>query len=152
MIDCKEIQNNTICSKCYGEVVGFEKIPDQYPAGLIAAQSIGERGTQLSMASFHTGDSAVTIKDVVRRIKYEKEDFNSFCKKLKSVSAYKNIEDRHFKLMWIAFNSSGSKSLENLWENSRSTFSALGGPGASTYLKENKTGKDVHIMDTLLRR
>jgi hypothetical protein len=62
-----------VCQRCYGPPVD----PNQtyvdpanslycigYPAGLVAAQSIGERGTQLSMQSFHTGARAFTPDSV----------------------------------------------------------------------------------------
>ncbi len=45
-----------ICQKCYGWAMTTQKIVDIGEAiGIIAAQSIGEPGTQLTMRTFHTG-------------------------------------------------------------------------------------------------
>ena len=48
-----------ICSKCYGIDLSTSKFVDVGVAvGIIAAQSIGEPGTQLTMRTFHTGGVA----------------------------------------------------------------------------------------------
>jgi DNA-directed RNA polymerase subunit beta' len=48
-----------ICSFCYGTMLATGKIVDLGEAiGIIAAQSIGEPGTQLTMRTFHTGGVA----------------------------------------------------------------------------------------------
>ncbi|MFZ6036524.1 MAG: DNA-directed RNA polymerase subunit beta' [Patescibacteria group bacterium] len=48
-----------ICQKCYGYDLGFNKLVVLGTAvGIIAAQSIGEPGTQLTMRTFHTGGVA----------------------------------------------------------------------------------------------
>ncbi|MDH4133406.1 MAG: DNA-directed RNA polymerase subunit beta' [Gammaproteobacteria bacterium] len=48
-----------ICSKCYGRDLGRGHIVNQGEAvGVIAAQSIGEPGTQLTMRTFHIGGAA----------------------------------------------------------------------------------------------
>ena len=45
-----------LCSKCYGrDLVTRKPVAIGTPAGVIAAQSIGEPGTQLTMRTFHTG-------------------------------------------------------------------------------------------------
>ncbi len=45
-----------LCQKCYGRDLGKGKLVDFGVAvGIIAAQSIGEPGTQLTMRTFHTG-------------------------------------------------------------------------------------------------
>lgn len=45
-----------ICQKCYGWAMTTQKMVDVGEAiGIIAAQSIGEPGTQLTMRTFHTG-------------------------------------------------------------------------------------------------
>src|SRR6185295_929606 len=49
-----------ICAKCYGQDMSTGRLVEQGLAvGIIAAQSIGEPGTQLTMRTFHTGGSAV---------------------------------------------------------------------------------------------
>ena len=48
-----------ICAKCYGSnLAGGELVPEGEAVGIIAAQSIGEPGTQLTMRTFHTGGVA----------------------------------------------------------------------------------------------
>ena len=48
-----------VCAKCYGRSLATGKLVDIGEAvGIIAAQSIGEPGTQLTMRTFHTGGSA----------------------------------------------------------------------------------------------
>ncbi|MEQ9459463.1 MAG: DNA-directed RNA polymerase subunit beta' [Phycisphaeraceae bacterium] len=50
-----------ICAKCYGVDMSTSKIVENGLAiGIIAAQSIGEPGTQLTMRTFHTGGVATT--------------------------------------------------------------------------------------------
>src|SRR5699024_1525710 len=47
------------CAKCYGRSMATGKVGDIGEAvGIIAAQSIGEPGTQLTMRTFHTGGVA----------------------------------------------------------------------------------------------
>ncbi|MDP4152673.1 MAG: DNA-directed RNA polymerase subunit beta' [Bacillota bacterium] len=48
-----------VCSKCYGSNLATgEKVSVGEAVGIIAAQSIGEPGTQLTMRTFHTGGVA----------------------------------------------------------------------------------------------
>ena len=48
-----------VCAHCYGRSLATGKLVDIGEAvGIIAAQSIGEPGTQLTMRTFHTGGSA----------------------------------------------------------------------------------------------
>jgi DNA-directed RNA polymerase subunit beta' len=48
-----------VCAQCYGRSLATGKLVDIGEAvGIIAAQSIGEPGTQLTMRTFHTGGSA----------------------------------------------------------------------------------------------
>ncbi|MBI2018341.1 DNA-directed RNA polymerase subunit beta' [Candidatus Daviesbacteria bacterium] len=45
-----------ICSKCYGlDLTTREQVVIGTPVGVVAAQAIGEPGTQLTMRTFHTG-------------------------------------------------------------------------------------------------
>lgn len=51
-----------LCQKCYGRNLSSGKVVDIGEAvGIIAAQSIGEPGTQLTMRTFHTGGVASTV-------------------------------------------------------------------------------------------
>ena len=57
-----------ICQKCYGWAMTTQKLVDIGEAiGIIAAQSIGEPGTQLTMRTFHTG-GAVGVKDAIKEV------------------------------------------------------------------------------------
>jgi len=48
-----------VCKQCYGTMMATNKLVDLGEAiGIIAAQSIGEPGTQLTMRTFHTGGVA----------------------------------------------------------------------------------------------
>ncbi len=52
-------QNNGICKKCYGQNLATgEPVEVGEAVGIVAAQSIGEPGTQLTMRTFHTGGVA----------------------------------------------------------------------------------------------
>ena len=53
------ITKHGVCSKCYGmSMATAQKINVGEAVGIIAAQSIGEPGTQLTMRTFHTGGVA----------------------------------------------------------------------------------------------
>lgn len=53
-----------ICSKCYGRNLATGKMVDLGEAvGVIAAQSIGEPGTQLTLRTFHIGGTAARIAE-----------------------------------------------------------------------------------------
>jgi DNA-directed RNA polymerase subunit beta' len=50
---------NGVCRQCYGRDLGTGRLVEVgTPIGIIAAQSIGEPGTQLTMRTFHTGGIA----------------------------------------------------------------------------------------------
>jgi len=56
-LSCKAVRG--ICQKCYGWDLGNNKmIKIGEAVGIVAAQSIGEPGTQLTMRTFHTGGVA----------------------------------------------------------------------------------------------
>jgi DNA-directed RNA polymerase subunit beta' len=56
-LSCKSIRG--ICQKCYGWDLGRNKLVEIGQAvGIVAAQAIGEPGTQLTMRTFHTGGVA----------------------------------------------------------------------------------------------
>jgi DNA-directed RNA polymerase subunit beta' len=62
-----------VCNKCYGKNLATGRIAEMGDAvGIIAAQSIGEPGTQLTLRTFHTGGTASMSKsDSEIRSKYE---------------------------------------------------------------------------------
>ena len=59
--------NRSVCRKCYGWALAYNHLVDLGEAvGIIAAQSIGEPGTQLTMRTFHTGGVSTAESGVVR--------------------------------------------------------------------------------------
>jgi len=67
-----------VCSKCYGMDLSNGKLAKVgLPVGVIAAQSIGEPGTQLTLRTFHVGGIAGTIEEV-SEIRVEKDGKVSF--------------------------------------------------------------------------
>ena len=57
-------QTRGVCGKCYGRNLSTGKMVQKGEAvGVIAAQSIGEPGTQLTLRTFHVGGTASNIAD-----------------------------------------------------------------------------------------
>lgn len=66
-----------ICKLCYGYDLGFNKMVSLGSAvGIVAAQAIGEPGTQLTMRTFHTGGSAA-VKDITQGLPRVEELFEA---------------------------------------------------------------------------
>ena len=60
VLTCETIQG--VCQKCYGNSLASGKLVEKGEAvGVIAAQSIGEPGTQLTMRTFHIGGTASRV-------------------------------------------------------------------------------------------
>ncbi len=75
ILTCKSKQG--ICAKCYGKNMANGKPVNLGEAvGVIAAQSIGEPGTQLTMRTFHTGGVA-TGADITRGLPRIEELFEA---------------------------------------------------------------------------
>jgi len=65
-----------ICQKCYGEDLGTGRLVDLGEAvGTIAAQAIGEPGTQLTMRTFHAGGAASVGGDITSGLPRVEEVF-----------------------------------------------------------------------------
>ena len=62
-----------ICVKCYGrDLARGQTVNLGEPVGVIAAQSIGEPGTQLTMKTFHTGGAASrSVEQSVHKARHE---------------------------------------------------------------------------------
>ncbi|MDD3831155.1 MAG: DNA-directed RNA polymerase subunit beta' [Clostridia bacterium] len=66
-----------VCIKCYGKnMAGNDPVPLGEAVGVIAAQSIGEPGTQLTMRTFHTGGVA-TSEDITQGLPRVEELFEA---------------------------------------------------------------------------
>jgi DNA-directed RNA polymerase subunit beta' len=89
-----------VCAKCYGRNLATGQMVKLGEAvGIIAAQSIGEPGTQLTMRTFHIGGVASgTFKQPI--IKAKNDGFVKFSEDLKAVQ---NTEGQ-----WVALNKNGT--------------------------------------------
>ncbi|MFA5360598.1 MAG: DNA-directed RNA polymerase subunit beta' [Candidatus Paceibacterota bacterium] len=68
---------NGICQKCYGVDLSWRKPIDLGEAvGIVAAQSIGEPGTQLTLRTFHTGGVAQAV-DITQGLPRVEEIFEA---------------------------------------------------------------------------
>ena len=73
----------SVCQHCYGWSLAHAKMVDLGEAvGIIAAQSIGEPGTQLTMRTFHTG--GVFTGEVAKQVRAEKDGTIRLPRKLKT--------------------------------------------------------------------
>ena len=112
VLTCRE--KNGFCAKCYGALPDGKLPLVGFRAGMVAAQSIGERGTQLSMQSFHAGKKEIDIMQVRRVLglagsdsKFqfldpsEADAFVQFFKNSEGeTKAYRDLDDRHLLLLW----------------------------------------------------
>lgn len=113
----------TICRSCYEATLKCKNLGlplrDGLAIGLLAAQSMGERGTQLSMQAFHTGEKAISLNDVIGILEGKKPSKNGnenskperhdllqpgkhgdFLNEIRSIDAYKAIDPAHVMLLW----------------------------------------------------
>ncbi|MBU1082877.1 DNA-directed RNA polymerase subunit beta' [Patescibacteria group bacterium] len=76
-----------VCQKCYGNDLAKGKLVEMGEAvGIIAAQSIGEPGTQLTMRTFHTGGVASAL-DITQGLPRVEELFESRVPKVEALLA-----------------------------------------------------------------
>ena len=73
-LSCKTVRG--VCSQCYGLDLGKNKLVDLGEAvGTVAAQAIGEPGTQLTMRTFHAGGAASQGGDITQGLPRVEEIF-----------------------------------------------------------------------------
>ncbi|MFH1173440.1 MAG: DNA-directed RNA polymerase subunit beta' [bacterium] len=83
-ISCKAKQG--ICAQCYGNDLAYNKLVQLGAAvGIVAAQSIGEPGTQLTMRTFHTG--GVAGQDITQGLPRVEEIFEARVPKKRALIA-----------------------------------------------------------------
>ncbi|MEA2051033.1 MAG: DNA-directed RNA polymerase subunit beta' [Campylobacterota bacterium] len=83
---CKAV--NTLCAKCYGLNLGEQRKANPGEAvGVIAAQSIGEPGTQLTLRTFHVGGTA-SATQAEKELKATQEGFVRYY----NIKTYENKE------------------------------------------------------------
>ncbi|MDA2935670.1 DNA-directed RNA polymerase subunit beta' [Patescibacteria group bacterium AH-259-L05] len=84
VLTCQSVRG--ICARCYGYDLSYnEPVKIGTPVGIIAAQSIGEPGTQLTLRTFHTG--GVAGKDITQGLPRVEELFEVRPVKRKAVMA-----------------------------------------------------------------
>lgn len=90
-----------ICQKCYGWDLSKLNFPAiGTPIGIIAAQSIGERGTQLSLWKKGGGES-VSIKDARKLFSRKSNNVQVVIKKIKKFKIYgQDINQKHFEVVF----------------------------------------------------
>ena len=117
VVTCQE--KGGFCAACYGLLPDGHAPSTGFPAGLIAAQSIGERGTQLSMQSVRASASQFSIREVRRILANEKAMFESpassaaFVTKMLKCDEYSRLKPRHFDVLWRAIFDSPKKTLKS---------------------------------------
>jgi DNA-directed RNA polymerase subunit beta' len=97
-LTCEALRS--VCRNCYGWHLSYSKIIDLGEAvGILAAQSIGEPGTQLTMRTFHTG--GVFSGDLTKQIrspftgtlKYELKSITSIVRTIHGEIGFNLMED-----------------------------------------------------------
>lgn len=112
---CARDGGHGICAKCFGKLPNGAEPWIGMPIGLIAAQSLGERGTQLSMRVFHTGGHEIDFEKVAKLMRGTDiaNDPSAFVKALKK-GAYAKIDERYFQLLWMALKAAPKKKLSSI--------------------------------------
>lgn len=103
------------CALCYGRSLATGKLVDIGEAvGIIAAQSIGEPGTQLTMRTFHTGGVA-SAEDITQGLPRIQELFEARTPKgvapLAEVAGRVNIEDGERQMRVVVTPDDGSEEI-----------------------------------------
>ena len=92
-----------VCAKCYGRSLATGRLVEIGEAvGVIAAQSIGEPGTQLTMRTFHIGGTASRVVEQ-----------SSLKSKNKGLVKYHNLRVVHKDKEFIVLNRNGTISVNN---------------------------------------
>ncbi len=94
-------QKDGICSLCYGNFTG--KLPEQgLPVGIIAAQTIGERGTQLQLKIIHLAGQTDIKQAIGQDLDGAVKLFKLNPEKLLETESFVNKEELYGKLMSFA--------------------------------------------------
>ncbi|HKL16846.1 MAG TPA: DNA-directed RNA polymerase subunit beta' [Patescibacteria group bacterium] len=121
-LTCKS--NRGVCAKCYGYDLSYNKeVQVGSPVGVIAAQSIGEPGTQLTLRTFHSG--GVAGEDITQGLPRAEQLFEARSVKKRAVLAH---GDGKVKIL----DESGNKKLVILYDKPKKNKKA-----------KNKKGKDI---------
>lgn len=114
---CNKHHGHGICARCFGILPNGERPWVGMPIGLVAAQVLGERGTQLSMRAFHAGNAEVDIT-TVSRLMTGRDDVGEmsseeFIGRLRQ-GAYAKIDERYFQLLWKVLQSAPGNKLTSV--------------------------------------
>ena len=121
---CRKNDGRGICAKCFGTLPNGKEPEVGMPIGLIAAQTLGERGTQLSMRVFHTGGHEIDFDKVAKLMRHAavaandgKEvvigKFDDFIAHF-AEGAYAKIDKRYFQLLWRVLKSAPKQTLSSI--------------------------------------
>ncbi|MDD2549690.1 MAG: DNA-directed RNA polymerase subunit beta', partial [Bacteroidales bacterium] len=114
-----------VCAKCYGRNLATGRMVQKGEAvGVIAAQSIGEPGTQLTLRTFHVGGTASNIiadSKIVSKFdgKVEFEELRAIAKEDESVGTYQIVVGRLAEMRIIDKNTGITLSTHNIPYGSR---------------------------------
>lgn len=124
-----------VCAKCYGRDLSQKKLVDIGEAvGIIAAQSIGEPGTQLTMRTFHIGGAATAKAAQTQHIATQAGTV-----KLLNVKTVKDKEGKE-----LIVNREGSISIV---DQSGKTLERFPAPyGAVLYVKDGQDVKEDTVL------
>ena len=111
----------SVCQHCYGWSLAHAKMVDLGEAvGIIAAQSIGEPGTQLTMRTFHTG--GVFTGEVAKQVRAEADGVVRFAQKTLRTRAFRTrhgedalyVESNGTLVLEVAADPSANKSATSM--------------------------------------
>ncbi|EIC24021.1 DNA-directed RNA polymerase subunit beta/140 kD subunit [Thiorhodovibrio frisius] len=141
VLACRCLDQDGVCAACYGSLPDGTQPPLAWPVGLVAAQSIGERGTQLSMQSFHTGTRALALDDLNGLLKLEEpvggipiKDAARFVEIWQSIPAYQLLDARYLRLLWYAIQRTQKRTLDAVWQERCGPLSGLAGSRQKAHL------------------
>jgi len=125
-----------VCAKCYGRDLAIGKLVELGEAvGIIAAQSIGEPGTQLTMRTFHIGGAASRVAEQ-SRLETKSEGFVRFS----NLATVRNKEGH-----LVAMNRNGFIIIQDKQGRDRERYSIV--YGAKLNVEE---GQEVKLGATLV--
>jgi len=158
VLSCK--LSRGICAKCYGWDLGHNKLVKLGTAvGTIAAQSIGEPGTQLTMRTFHSGGVA-GVEDITQGLPRVEEIFevrspkrkailSEVAGKIKIETAQREIEDEKGNVIAMSPNTKLLKVYYEGHDIDRYSFAdALQKAKLETANDKKLSKKDIKILVT----
>ena len=140
-LTCLHFQNlrEDICQLCYGWSLAHGRLVSIGEAvGILAAQSIGEPGTQLTMRTFHTG--GIFSTDIEAKIFAPHEGFVSFSKKAKG----RKVRTFHGETAFFTFEPIQLK----IQKTRGNDFGRILGAELMNSTEKNKTERKSHIKKT----